>query len=335
MPKKALHDAPNAPRPVAYPALLIRQNSHRFYFTTIPIDDLFPWCFVRRRHEDPEIGFQRALNEARAEDIAKYLANGNGSIPSNIVVSAQDIADVRYNRSIKSLSFARVTSAFMVLDGQHRLWGYQKCGVRHRVPVAIYNGLTLEDETKIFIDINTTQRGVPAALLLDIKHLAALESSKESVLRNLFDRLRTQADSPLAGKLSPHQSVAGKISRVTFNKAMAPVLESATMVSASSEETRYRVLVNFLKAVELEFDRKVLVRASFFEAIMGLFDEIVRASITLYKGAKTPDLQQVLEPLAKVNIAGNAGRELLNKTEIQNALRIALRQAVPISDDML
>jgi hypothetical protein len=33
----------------AYPALLLTQNAHRFYFTTIPIEDLFAYCFIQLR----------------------------------------------------------------------------------------------------------------------------------------------------------------------------------------------------------------------------------------------------------------------------------------------
>jgi len=106
----------------SYPALLLTQNQHRFYFVTIPVDDLFNSCFVSRRDEDPAAGFQRELNESRADDIARYLASGAGSIPSNIVLSAQADAELEYSRRTKSISFRRVARAFLVLDGQHRLW---------------------------------------------------------------------------------------------------------------------------------------------------------------------------------------------------------------------
>lgn len=94
-------------KPTAYPALLMTQNKHRFYFTTIPVDDLFRYCFVAKRDEDPVAGFQRALNESRADDIAAYLAAGSGSIPSNIVLSAQSKSNLLYNRKTKSVSFVR------------------------------------------------------------------------------------------------------------------------------------------------------------------------------------------------------------------------------------
>lgn len=30
----------------SYPALKLQQNGHVIYYTTIPVDDLFPFCFV-------------------------------------------------------------------------------------------------------------------------------------------------------------------------------------------------------------------------------------------------------------------------------------------------
>src|SRR5205085_1280055 len=110
----------------------------------------------------PEQGFQRTLSEVRADDISRYLSSGNGSIPTNVVLSAQPSAEFAYNPRSKTISFSRVERAFLVLDGQHRLWGYSKSPVKHRVPVAIYDGLTRSEEAKLFIDINTNQRGVPA-----------------------------------------------------------------------------------------------------------------------------------------------------------------------------
>jgi DGQHR domain-containing protein len=103
----------------SFRALLLSQNGRRFYFATIPVDELFPYCFVSRRDEDPALGFQRALNEPRAEDISRYLAEGEGSIPSNIVLSAQSIASLKYYARAGSISFATAPRAFMVLDGQH------------------------------------------------------------------------------------------------------------------------------------------------------------------------------------------------------------------------
>jgi DGQHR domain-containing protein len=320
---------------ISYPALLVVQNARRFYFATIPVDALFPSCFVARRDEDPLAGFQRALNEARADDIAKYLADGNGSIPSNIVLSAQDNADFRYDGKTKSISFTPAPSAFLVLDGQHRLWGYQKCRERHRVPVAIYKGLSRADEAKLFIDINTTQRGVPAALLLDIKQLAHMEDAKESTLRALFDKLNESPNSPLAGKLSAAQSVTGKISRVTFNRAVGKVL-STGVLRDTDPENRYRLLRNYFAAFDAELkDKALLTRSAFFEAICEVFDTAVQRAVAIRKNAKQESIQEVISPLTKLSYRGSGARALLDKTSIVSGMQSALSLNVGISPEML
>lgn len=320
---------------LSYPALRLLQNRHRFYFATVPVDNLFPSCFVTRRDEDPKLGFQRALNESRADDIAQYLAAGSGSIPSNIVLSAQADAEFRYNHKTKSISFKPGSGSFLVLDGQHRLWGYQKCAERHRVPVAIYDGLSRSEEAKLFIDINTTQRGVPAALLLDIKHLAQLESTKETTLRSLFDKLNDDPASPLEGKLSASQSVTGKVSRVTFNRAVGRILSNGALRD-TEPENRYRLLRNYLSAFDAELkDKSLLTRSAFFEAICEVFDIVIQQAIALRRNAKQESIQAVVSALANLNYYGSGSRSLLDKKSISSTMQSTLSATTAISEDML
>lgn len=218
---------------VSYPCLLMTQNNHRFFLTSIPVSDLFPFCFVSSRSEDNIQGFQRQLSKTRADDIAAYLNKGNGSIPTNVVVSAQSETDLKYNSKSKTIGFTRVDKAFLVLDGQHRLWGFEVCRTKHnkdlRVPVSIYEKLSRADEAKLFIDINTKQVGVPAALLLDIQHLAQMENDRDRILRDLFDGIRKTPSLKISTLMSPAKSVAGKISRVTFNRAIGQALDSSVL----------------------------------------------------------------------------------------------------------
>jgi hypothetical protein len=236
----------------------------------------------------------------------------------------------------KTISFERIERAFLVLDGQHRLWGYQKCRIRHRVPVAIYKGLTRAEEAKLFIDINTTQRGVPAALLLDIKQIAEIESTREKLLREFFDRLQKDPSSPLAGKLSPTKSLAGRISRVTFNKAVSPALTSGVLAENDSD-FKYRIILNYLCAFDAELpQKKHLTRAAYFEAIFELLDEVVRSAVAQHGSAKQDSLQKVVRPLARLDVSGAAsGKTMVSKRDIVSLLQAALRRSLPISEDML
>jgi DGQHR domain-containing protein len=320
----------------SYPSLALTQNKHRFYFATIPIDDLFPICFVSRRDEDPTAGFQRTLVESRADDIAEYLRAGTGSIPTNIVLSAQPEANLTYSPRSKTVSFDRVRGAFLVLDGQHRLWGYSKCKKKHRVPVAIYEGLDRSQEARLFIDINTNQRGVSAALLLDIKKIAQYESAREGIMRQMFDKLSADPESPVAGKLSPARSIVGKISRVTFNRALGTALDSAVLQNLEGDG-RYKLIRNYLNAFDAELrDKRMLLRSAFFEALFEIFDEVIRATMSSHGDAKPESLQEIIRPITLLDFgAVPAGTGKLTKKGLVTAMQTALRKNLQISEDLL
>ena len=73
----------------SYTVHKIHQNGRDIFYTTIPVDDLFPYTFVERFCENPEEGYQRRFDKRRAAEIAEYLATDGMSIPINVVLSAQ------------------------------------------------------------------------------------------------------------------------------------------------------------------------------------------------------------------------------------------------------
>lgn len=324
---------------ISYPAVPIVQNNQRFFFATIPVSKLFPYCFVSRRNEDAKTGFQRRLNESRAEDIAKYLNDGLGSIPTNIVLSAQPDSEVSYNSRSKTLKYPGNQTSFLVLDGQHRLFGYQICHEKYnnelRVPVSIYVGLTRVEEARLFIDINTTQVGVPSALLLDIKQVAEIESTSEQLLRGIFDQLNSDKFSPLKGLLSPARSIAGKVSRVTFNKSVLLVIRSNVWAN-TSKKSQYQLLLNYVRAADSVInDRAILTKSAFFESLFEVFDDVVQTSITKSGDAKEESIKQVLLPLAAVDFNGILMKGKATKSSYLEPIRNALKKSISISDAMV
>lgn len=204
---------------------LVRQGDHRFYSFTMPSDTLAETCFVINRDEDPMAGFQRVLDKNRAMEIANYIDSGLGTIPSSIVLSAQDECGFTYDSKKKSISFRASNKAFLIIDGQHRVYGFRLASTALRIPVIVYEGLSKRDETRLFIDINSKQKGVPTELLLDIKKLAEYENDEEQFLREIFDIFAAENDSLLYNKLSPSKRAKGKITRSVFNTAMKPLIK--------------------------------------------------------------------------------------------------------------
>lgn len=321
----------------SFPALLMTQNRHKFYFCTMPVEDIFPYCFVSHREEDPNQGFQRNLNPERAADIARYLDDSMGSIPTNIVLSAQSDAELNYNSKNKAIRYRRAKRSFLVLDGQHRLWGYSLTKKRHRIPVAIYEGLTRVQEAGLFIDINTNQRGVAAALLLDIKQVADQETRTEAKLRELFDALASDSESPLNGLLSASKSVKGRISRVTFNRAMEDVLDHAVMQKLPGDK-QYTLLRNYLRAVEQNLrNPNLLKKSAYFEAFCEVFDDVVRLSSTNHRNYKFESLLDVLASIKTVDLESilTHGKTSVSKSAIVPVLKNTLAGQLEVDGDMV
>ncbi|MEO0434878.1 MAG: DGQHR domain-containing protein [Cyanobacteria bacterium J06656_5] len=261
---------------IRYTVSNIIQNKTKFYSLTMYTDVLTKCCFVSSRDEDPIHGFQRVLDEKRALEIANYIDKGHGTIPSSIILSAQSEAEIEIIGRGRTMEFKPVPKAFLILDGQHRIYGFAKAKSNLRVPVVIYTGLTRKEESRLFIDINSKQKGVPTELLLDIKRMAEYENSTEQSLRDIFDHFNKYPDSALYGKLSPASKVKGKISRVTFNNAVSPV---AKFFGDRDAEELFQILNSYLNAFIFGFYKpnsveEQLFSSTVFRATFAVFPEI-------------------------------------------------------------
>ena len=326
-------DEPESERPErgptdhSYTAHKIHQNGRDIYYTTIPIDDLFPYSFVERFCENPEQGYQRRYDKRRALDIAQYLATEGESIPSNIVLSAQAIAELTYTRKSKQLNFQRVPEALAVIDGQHRLWGYHLCKLRHRVPVAIYSGLDQATEARLFLDINTKHKGVPKELLKNVKSIAGTETEIEANLRRMFQFLNTDEASPLRGKLNVGESSPGKLSRISFDSALGRAQKSE-LLSKQPPDKQQELVLNYLRAFHGEIDDKEqLVKRNYFGAMFDVFDEVVRKAKKELSSVKLPALETVVSLFSDItesDYTGPAKRQRIVE-EMRNRLNSDIR----------
>lgn len=275
---------------------LITQGEHKFYSATMEIDLVAATCSTNPREDDPLEGFQRTLDESRALSIAEYIRVG-GTIPSSIILSAQPESGLIYNSKNKTISFNEEHGAFLILDGQHRVYGFRKLmneGVKYRVPVIIYNDLSPMQEARIFIDINTLQRPVPKELLLDIKRLAERESDNERMLDELFTNFEIEPGSYLFNKLSRIDKKKGKLSKVTFYDSMKPLLKEFHI---SNTDRLYEIMNSFFMAANdvaeaSQFDlSEVITKATLFKILVAHS----RAVITVISDNNPEDLYKISE----------------------------------------
>lgn len=281
-------------------AVLITQGKHRFYTVTLPIGVLANTCIVSTRLDDPELGFQRQLDEKRALRIAAYIDEGFGCIPTSIILSAQEASDFVYDSRAKTISFASIPKAFLILDGQHRVYGFKKATSELRVPVVIFAGLSRVDEARLFIDINTEARPVPNELLLDIKSLAKYENQEEEFVRSVFDLLAGDPASCMRGLMSAAERSPGKISRVTFRRALRSILDQ---LIESEPDRVFSALNNYLNAFRITISahkdpEKILTNATVFAAIVSMFPKVSRLVRDRFDGGfDINGFIEILQPL--------------------------------------
>lgn len=284
---------------VSYTAVLLYQGKHRFYTLAMPSPMLAETCVVDPRIENPINGFQRLLDKRRAQEIADYIDSGFGTIPGSIVLSAQPEAKLEYVRKARTIKFIKTPRSFLIIDGQHRVYGFKFAKEMLRVPVVIYNNLTRAEEARLFMDINTKQRPVPPELILDIKRLAETETDVEALLREVFDAFNNEAKSPLFGLLSPSERRAGKISRVTFNQALKSIW---TAFSDSDGQSVYAVLSAYLHAclngLRTHGAAEKITNPTLFKSLMLTFPNAAQRVSDRFGGDYTvANFEQVLTPL--------------------------------------
>lgn len=310
---------------VRYSVSLVTQGKHRFYTLTIPSDVLAECCFTSVRDDDPSEGFQRRLDRKRAEEIADYIDNDFGTIPNSVVLSAQPDANFKVIGNGKSVEFSVNPKAFLIIDGQHRVYGFKLAKTMLRVPVVIYNGLTRGEEARLFIDVNTKQKPVPTELLLDIKRLAEAESDSEALLKDIFDLFDESSDSALLGVTSKTTRSRGKISRVTFNAAMKPM---TAVFSDQDPVVIYKAVNSYLHAVKKGLkglkSESSLTSPTVFKAFMSLFKDVAQRSIDRFgKKFTSENFLMILKPIfgkmsaKQFNNPGGSYRDLCSTMQAQ------------------
>jgi DGQHR domain-containing protein len=323
----------------SYSAVEVHQSNFTYYVAVVSGKSLLQNSFVSWRHDGvDEAGFNRALSEPRARDIARYLDAEKQSISTNIVLSAQAAATLTFDAG--NLSWANNPGAFLVLDGQHRLFSMRYSHADYDFPVAIYNGLTRQAEVRLFIDINTKQKGVPPALLLDIKQLAGVETTIEEKLRRLFDYVGASEESPLRGLLSPSSTKPNYVSRVTFNSALKRPLEAGALADMQSDEDRGKLVVNYLRAVDRTLRKSGavtsrLTRATILQAFFEVFNDVVDITWGRDNALRTENFDNTLSVFWAFDFDSYGGGNRPSKTKLVSDMRASLISAPEITAEVL
>lgn len=177
----------------------VGNNSYNAYtFSTSP-SELLKYCYVARREHGGNNFYQRLINSTKLSSVGDYI-NSGGSFVNNVVLAydkeqvsgielnfhsihkslgeeandelIEKLDNPEYNLEVGILQFPLNYKSFWVIDGQHRLFGYvlsdKSVQDNSSLPVVLIDNISLTDQMKLFVDINTKQKAINADLIWDI-----------------------------------------------------------------------------------------------------------------------------------------------------------------------
>lgn len=143
------------------------------YTFTMKVKDVVAIYYVAVRGVDQEEGaVQRVLNKRRIGDIKEFILSGHTFFNSFILNWTEDNYKPTFDQG--SVSVPIINSSAQVIDGQHRIAGFEAAieedeSVGERdIIITLCMSLTTQKAAEIFLNINTEQRPVPKSLMYDL-----------------------------------------------------------------------------------------------------------------------------------------------------------------------
>ena len=153
------------------PATKGRMGGQVFYNLLMSPHDLLKVAYISHKakisNDDLET-YQRMVKPARLKAIGRYIDEG-GKFPTNIVINLKSNGSLRFDigetfgdTATGTLHLPGLYGSALVIDGQHRLYGYAHASRseendRSVFSVLAYENLPIQEEIKLFVDINTQQ----------------------------------------------------------------------------------------------------------------------------------------------------------------------------------
>lgn len=148
-------------------AFQFEQNGVKMYYFLSEVSFIYEKFEVSMRIKNKEEGYQRSFSNKRIKEISNYILKENGIIPNSVLVNIY-YEKAEYTESEQKLNFIDSDSLGWIIDGQHRIKGAYNANKNLLIPVIATMGLDTKNQARLFIKINSTQKGVPVSLYLDL-----------------------------------------------------------------------------------------------------------------------------------------------------------------------
>lgn len=212
--------------PLSFKVQKVEQPIGDFFVASMDAEELVAIAYadIRRLNErDVEryLGIQRPLSKSRVKEIRRYIhENRDATFPTSVIVAIDEkCAEYDSEKGLLTLYSSEASDdeeeipykkIAKILDGQHRLAGFLDeqdkfiaLKGEFKINVAIFVGIDISEQAKIFATVNLAQTKVNKSLVYDLEDLArkrnpyksahhiavALDKNKKSPLYQRIKRL--------------------------------------------------------------------------------------------------------------------------------------------------
>lgn len=203
---------------LSFPVQRVQQPIGEFFLASIDAKDLVEISFadirtLQQRDIERYLGIQRRLSTSRVKDIQRYIRSSDATFPTSVIVAIEEKC-VEYDEEKgmlhlyaanaedgdDAIPFRKIAK---ILDGQHRLAGFLderdefiELTDVFKINVAIFVGIDISEQAKIFATVNLAQTKVNKSLVYDLEDLAKKRNPFKSA-HHIAVALDKNSDSPL------------------------------------------------------------------------------------------------------------------------------------------
>lgn len=351
---------------LSLPVQKVEQPIGEFFIASIDAEELVEIAFadIRRLSErDVEryLGIQRPLSKSRVNEIRRYIhENRDATFPTSVIIAVDEKCAEFDSREGKLTLYSSkasdddesipYTKIAKILDGQHRLAGfldddhkYIELDSKFKINVAIFVGIDISEQAKIFATVNLAQTKVNKSLVYDLEDLArkrnpyksahhiavALDKNKDSPLYQRIKRLGVATPGRMYEPLTQASFVEALVKFLSDdpNRDRNDILDGKTPVI--SDEIRcpfnrffrmgqdgdliiYDILFNYFDAVRKKWPKawndlkpsgNLLPKANAFKALMKYLRVDVYSDLSRRLGKDVPSAKEFLRKFDHVNLS--------------------------------
>ncbi|OGI32212.1 MAG: hypothetical protein A2271_04100 [Candidatus Moranbacteria bacterium RIFOXYA12_FULL_35_19] len=273
----------------------VKQNIGNFFIGKMIPKDLHRIANKNlSRLKDLENGIQRDLQNKKVSEIKNYLKLEDATFPNSIIISIQNnIAEENSPSYILDsdagiLKIKAQEDVANILDGQHRLNGFNENEENFELPVSIFLDLSLGEQAKIFAKINSTQKQVQLDLVYDLFGITDGKSCEKSAFY-IVKHLNEELESAWYKKIKTLSDKSGDLAQGSMAKYIhKELLEKNEIFKSlynSDRDTDIKnILSNYFNAVKKTFPKEwenenkkyILTKTTGFNGFMNFFISVVR-----------------------------------------------------------